>query len=1813
MAEKRNHGPSNNLTGSLDDFALRRSERLKRTPVKIVQAPRTTTIFSTASTRLSQTGEKSVFGAENVQFNGNAVRDRKNDSITSSQRTQRERIEAESRAAAEIEKIEFYLLQKEVELKKNEVNRNLALELSKIDDRSQASRSILGEEISIQDAEERVENWINSSKIAMAEKEKSPEVSSVEKLITVMTQTLQQGQKGNDMRRFMARQSSFRELIPFSGAPEEWPGFITDFEESTAQCEFSDAENMARLRKCLKGKAREAVHSMLLIPENLRHVLEVLEISFGRSDQIIYSLIEKAKSIASPKENSPEMIIDFFNAVNNMVNTMKTLRKNAHLMNPQLIRELVNKLPMHYKIKWGKYMLKCGNEVTLNDFADWLRKCAQVASLVGPTNVPTYDHSNWKQTTVANKTGFKKPTVLLTNTIDKESCKFCDKSSHTIEECDKFKNLSSDERWSWITKEKRCFRCLTKGHRKFTCKSKKVCGIDGCKSKHNALLHASVKAVTDEIETVNHTIGMHNSVLLRILPVTLKGPKAEVKTFALLDDASTVTLLDNDVAAMIGVTGEKEPLSMCWINGVPSQPQHSERVSLTVSNEDEEFELKNVRTVKNLNLPTQSVDVKKLSKRWEYLRDKCSLENAKPTILIGQDNCHLILAREIVEGPKNAPVLTRTKLGWIIHGNVGQFKDRTDSEIICHTWTENTHYDELSDLVKSSFSTDNFGVIPAVSLPRSNEDIRAEHIFNTTTKKSVDEPRWETGLLWKTDKIQMPPSKPMAFKRLQGMEKKMDSNSEFALKYCEQITNYLKADYIKKLTKKENNDEDPHSWYLPHFGVINPNKPGKFRLVFDAAAKSNGVCLNDVLLKGPDLLCPLVSVLLKFRQKKIAFCADIKEMFHRVKIIPSDWVAQKFLFRGMDRHRPPDVYVMKVMTFGATCSPSSAQFVKNHNALQFEDQYPDAVIGITKKHYVDDYLDGADTVKEAIKLINDVISVNISGGFELRNWISNNAAVIEKIPENLRSSTLSNFEIGEELPTERILGLYWNANTDEFQFNCSFHKIEKGLLDGVLRPTKRQYLKILMSLFDPLGFLAHFTVRGKILLQEIWRSKIGWDDEVPLSIYTKWSHWIQELKKIPKFKVPRCYMKIVQNYSVQMHVFCDASEKAFAAVVYLRMNTEDDVELSFVMAKTRVAPLKPLSIPRMELQAALLGSRLYTTVVKELEYKIPNVTFWSDSKTLLYWLRSETKIYKPFVAHRVGEITESTNFRDWRWVPTSMNVADLATRDHIETDLSSKCAWINGPEFLLKSEEHWPTEDGDDRKDDEVNAAEIEEKTVQLVFLTNTISEELIEAKRFSSWMRLKRAVAWVLRFVQNCKLAAGSRKGESELLPHELMSAELVLLKQSQNQSFPEEIKCLKKNDLLTKRSRIFKLTPKLDEDGILRVDGRTTRSPELSLTTKNPAILDSKHYITILIIRNQHKLAMHNGQELVMNELRQQYYVLNARTAVRRVWKDCPTCILSRAKPTPPQMAPLPLCRVTQQKRAFMETGLDYFGPMEVTIGRRREKRYGVLFTCMATRAIHLEIAASLTTDSAIMAIRRFSARRGFPNKIFSDNGTNFRGADKELANALKEFDQGQITADLSNKGVEWHFNPPSAPHMGGSWERMVKSVKTTLLVVLREQAPREEILQTLFAEVENIVNSHPLTHVSTDHNDMESLTPNHFLLGMSGNMPIPGMFDDSDLILRKQWRKSQRFADQFWKRWVREYLPVLTRRTKWHQQTKPIQIGNLVLVADGNLPRNCWPRGIVTSVFPGTDGIVRTVEVRTATHGKLKRPVVKICALT
>ena len=316
---------------------------------------------------------------------------------------------------------------------------------------------------------------------------------------------------------------------------------------------------------------------------------------------------------------------------------------------------------------------------------------------------------------------------------------------------------------------------------------------------------------------------------------------------------------------------------------------------------------------------------------------------------------------------------------------------------------------------------------------------------------------------------------------------------------------------------------------------------------------------------------------------------------------------------------------------------------------------------------------------------------------------------------------------------------------------------------------------------------------------------------------------------------------------------------------------------------------------------------------------------------------------------------------------------------------------------------------------------------------------------------------------------------------------------------------------------------------------------------------------------------------------------------------------CKKRKRNPIPQRMADLPPARRAIDSPPFSNTGVDFFVPIHVKVLRSRAKRWGCLFTCLKTRAVHLEVAESLESDSFINTLERFINRRGIPLKIYSDNGTNFKGAERELREELLKLKEEDVGNFAARKGFTWNFNPPEAPHMGGAWERMIKSVKDTLKIILKDQLVNDYTLMTVFT----LVNSRPVMHDSNDINDLEALTPNHFLLGRASLNLSPAIIYHDDVNHRRRWKRAQALTNQFWRRWLLEYLPTISTRPKWHNSEVNVEIGDLALLVEKEVPRGKWLLARVIKLHPGDDNIVRVVDVKTK-NGNFRRPITKLCLL-
>ena len=610
-------------------------------------------------------------------------------------------------------------------------------------------------------------------------------------------------------------------------------------------------------------------------------------------------------------------------------------------------------------------------------------------------------------------------------------------------------------------------------------------------------------------------------------------------------------------------------------------------------------------------------------------------------------------------------------------------------------------------------------------------------------------------------------------------------------------------------------------------------------------------------------------------------------------------------------------------------------------------------------------------------------------------------------------------------------------------------------------------------------------------------------------------------------------------------------------------------------------------------------------------------------------MNNEAKRFHVFVANRIQQIRNSTEPSQWHYVESKSNPADLASRGMKAKDLKDCSLWSNGPHFLNQTGSI-PEETVDTviDKDD----PEVKKSTPAAVVLSTSVTQKKYASLTerlgyFSSWYRVKRAVALCLRYKDILLRHPNTRRAQPVTVT-EMLRAETTILQAVQAETFEEELRTLTKEEEdieVTKRTKtvktgssLYRLDPFINEKGVICVGGRI-RAADVPVEQKHPVVVPRSSHVTKLIIRDLHEKTHHAGRGTTLGEIRASgYWIINGRSAVSKYIMNCVTCKRLRGQPSGQLMADLPTDRL-EESAPFTYSSVDYFGPFLVNERRSKVKRWGVLFTCMASRAVHIETANSLTTDAFLNAYRRFVCRRGTVAQLRCDQGTNFIGGKRVLEEALNEMNEDRIQKELLKKNCDWirfKFNPPKASHIGGAWERLIRSTRSVLEALLLEHGSEmdDEVLRTLLTEIEMVINSRPFTYPSMHPADtVEPLTVNQLLTQKcSVVLPPPGRFPNPDLYSRQRWRKVQHAANQFWSRWRRELLLEMQYRAKWQQKRRNLTVGDIVAVVDDDAPRCRWPLGRVVAPHPAAaDGLVRRVLVKIGDR-EYERPVHRLIPL-
>ncbi len=916
-------------------------------------------------------------------------------------------------------------------------------------------------------------------------------------------------------------------------------------------------------------------------------------------------------------------------------------------------------------------------------------------------------------------------------------CLFCKSQEHYLSQCSKITECSPDQILKWIKDGKRCWKYGRTSHKWEECTLRKPC--KDCGNIHLGVLHSiaqngpnSVLLTTSHERAYLTSPSFTGRVYLKVVPVLLWRGKRSVSTYAILDDGAQRSIILPAAVQQLGIEGRKEIMALRTIRHdiTELKGQSIDLLLSPQSRPEEKHSLTGVFTAPLLTLTEQTYPVKRLQRCYHHLKGIPipSFDRVQSLILIGSDYLTLITPKEPIRlGPAGGPVAVRTQLGWVLQGPDGLLPHQVPSPQCLFTSLTPLR-DPIYQHVERLWQID---VLPSRSekvITRSKQDQMAADMLETRTRRVEVDGVWRyaTPLIRGPDTPQLKGTIEFVLSSLRNTEKRLSRDPERAKVYEAEIQKLLDSGYVLRVPP-EGQQVDEESWFIPHH-LMQHN--GKYRLVFNCSFAYQGVSLNQQLLPGPTLGASLLGVLLRFRQYAVAISGDIRGMFHQVRLLPEDRPLLRFIWRNMHRKDPPDVYEWQVLPFGTTCSPCCATFALQMHIRCQQVGNEDVLQSIERSFYVDNCLQSLPTAEEAKQLIDKMRPLLASGGLEIRQWATNVPSVVQHLPTKARSENIELWlQQTHSDPLEPALGLMWHCLEDSLGYR------HRALAEH--HPTMRYIYKVLATQYDPLGFSIPFTTRAKVLVQRLWTRPRDWDDpNLPADLLEKWNVWEKELPDLCKLRLPRCYLPVdfdVEESRFSLHVFGDASEVAYGSVAYLRAEQHGKIHTAFVMARSRVAPKRQLSMPRLELCAALTSAQLAQFLKQELTIAIDTVTLWTDLTTVLTWIQSESCRYKVFVGTRVAEIQELTELHSWRYVDSSNNPADDITRGRTLMELATSDMWIRGPGFLREQPDRWPAKPL-------VEAREDTSETRKAVFcglVADHRNPDILDASQYASWSAL--------------------------------------------------------------------------------------------------------------------------------------------------------------------------------------------------------------------------------------------------------------------------------------------------------------------------------------------------------------------------------------------------------------------------------------------------------------------------------------------
>ena len=1563
----------------------------------------------------------------------------------------------------------------------------------------------------------------------------------------------------------------------FSGDIRTYAKFQKDFKR-IVEPNYKGAELSYVLREsCLEGPAKALVSNI----DDVEKIWEKLTDRYGDKMHLVEVVIKELNELPVMKGTDDRKFIAMVDLLERGLQDLEAIDARAEIANELMMKMLEGKLSRVVYLNWLKEEPTTAGSTKFEKMFTFLTaERKRIEKLVQRIDYQV----KTKEVPEKKSGGGPERSGHAGGRQARDNCLIHPKVAHFTRKCREFLAKSSLERAEIVKANKGCLLCLSVSHVGKPCPhiSKwKPCDVDDCGEHHSRLVHEAILQ-----GFTMHITSLKNHTLLLMQRITTVGGSI----FAFFDNGSTITLVSASYVKKRNLKGIRVTYELITVgNRVKVQQTYLHEITLLDSAGKphvlQAYEIDDIcGEMKCVNV-NGVVRLFKNLKASDVQREAGSIE-----LLIGMEQI-AIHPRHVDE--REGMVLFSSIFGTnkVLGGShklLGE-SDNVNAAVVAHARSRivNTRvmFDKYLDPGIDGMTTEQFGVMvvpKCEDCKRSLEKCKwCSGQINQMSRKDQEEYMeihnnleldpiqkcWKTVYPYRCDPSAVLENNyqqaESCFLRREARLLKLPGIAE---KVDEQYQDFIKRGVYSEISEEEDrNYVGPRYYVTVHEVIKEESSSTPVRLVTNSSLKYKGVCVNDVWKKGPNTLNNMFGVQLRFRCHSVALVCDISKMYHSVKTKPVERHIRRVLYRPSGQSGEIKIYGTNTVQFGDRPAAAIATIAVKKTAELYKPWNPKAAQRIIEDSYVDDIATGEDDVESVKELQSGIEAILEKGGFKLKGFVMSGDSSEESL------SLLGTGELG------RILGIGWDPSRDVFivivRINLSKKrktaKRDKDLtyeeIPNIMRTvvTKAILLSIVNSCYDPIGLLVAITIQMRIAMREICKESYGWDDELPEEIKIVWVEILQRMKEAEKVTFRRCVRPSNSMGDPQLIISSDGSELAICATAHIRWECSDGtVCCQLWSAKARVAPLKKLTIPKLELQAAVMGTRLAKSVVKSSIWKFSKIYRIIDSECTLSTLKKDSYALPEFQSNRVTECLESSKIEDWYHTRSRNNISDLGTRNNATVeDISEGSEWQEGKRWMYLPVNQWPvTQDIRSSHDQE------EETPTELSAIVTVKEPPVFEFERLKC-----QSYEFVVKFVAIIiKMARSKSFRYPEITVNDLIEAETYIIGQ-----------CMSRTRELLQKGHLKSLRAEEGSDGIIRIGSRALEGLRKYYEQEDFPILAYNDPIAFLWMKKVHR-ENHSGVLSTVAKSRRKFWIVKAPRLAAKIRRSCFLCRLIDKMLATQIMAPLPASR-QMMSPTFHEISLDLFGPFEikdVINKRKRKKIWGIVFNCLASRALHIDVSEDYGAESVIETVLKFTSLRGTPSKIYSDKGSQLMSAAEELK------------AWAINRKIEWHPFPAEGQHQNGTSEALVKSIKRSLTHVIGSNVLTFSGIQLVFYEVADLLNSRPIGVISSsDPTQPVAITPNHLLLGRSTSEVVIGSFN-SDRNPNKRLQFLQSIVSDWWKVWYQRVLPSLVPSYKWLQRHRNVQPGDVCLIRYKNEVKGTYRLGRVKSVKQGADGAVRTV---------------------